>query len=490
MSTAAKAAVYHPADEAFPDTGLLIGDTRMAQVSGGTADHIYPGTGEVTRPVPLAGAAEMDIAVAVAQRALADWKVMPANRRRAAMLKLADLMDANATEIERVAVAENGVVLSKAALFRMGAADFLRYYGGWTDKIGGEVIPSWPAPAFDYAQHEPYGVVAIILPWNVPLASFGQIVAAALAAGNTVIVKPSELAPFTSLRIGELALAAGFPAGVVNVVPAGPEGSEALVRHPGVDKVHFTGSGGTARKIVAAAGLKPVGLELGGKSARIIFEDADLTGIVEAAVASLAGHAGQGCLLGTRLLVHANHYSEVVERARAIMEGLSIGDPYDSATQLGPVISKSARERILAAVDRAKREGNRLVYGGQDVPGPGYFVQPTLFADVDNSSRLAQEEIFGPVLGITRFDSEADAIRMANDSAFGLGAYLHTNDLRRAHRVAAALDVGNVWVNGYHSAASMPFGGTKESGFGRVGGQEGLREFLRVKNVWISMSGQ
>lgn len=483
------APMYHPAREAYPDTGLLIGDDRISGGGGGLWTHTYPGTGEVTRALSLAGPNEIDAAVVAARRALVDWKAVSANQRRAFMLKLADLIDANGVEIERLSVAENGMLLTKTALFRRGAADYLRYYAGWADKIGGDVVTTWPLPAFDYAQYEPYGVVAIILPWNVPVASFGQIVAGALAAGNTIILKPSELAPFTSLRFGELALEAGFPAGVLNVVPAGSEASEALVRHPGVDKIHFTGSGDTARKIVASAGLKPVGLELGGKSARIVFEDADVEAAVEAAVASFTGHAGQGCLLGTRMLVESSRYDEVVERVQGEMESLIVGDPYDPRVRLGPVINEASRERILDAVDRAERAGSKLVCGGRPVDGPGYYLEPTLFANVDNRSQLAQEEIFGPVLGITPFDDEAQAIGIANDSRFGLGAYLHTNDLRRAHRVAGALEVGNIWVNGYHSSASMPFGGTKDSGFGRVGGLAGLHEFLRVKNVWISMSG-
>jgi len=478
---------YHPADEAYPDTGLLIGDTRLATASGGMHRHLYPGTGLETRALPMAGAAEMDLAVTAARKALPGWKAMPVNQRRGLMLRLADLMDANAAQLERLAVAENATMLGKAMLFRMGATDSLRYYAGWADKIGGDVVPTWPVPAFDYAQYEPYGVLAIILPWNVPMGSFGQIVAGALAAGNTVIVKPSELAPFTSLRIGELALEAGFPAGVVNIVPAGPDGSEALVRHPGIDKIHFTGSGATARRIVASAGLRPVGLELGGKSARILFGDADPEKAVALAVASATSHAGQGCLLGTRLLVEANLYDEVVERARAEMDSRVVGDPYALESHVGPVISEGSRERILAAVARAEQSGSKLVSGGRAIDRPGYYLQPALFADVDNASGLAQEEIFGPVLGITRFVDEADAIRIANDSAFGLGAYLHTDDLRRAHRVASALEVGNIWVNGFHAPASMPFGGAKESGFGRVGGQAGLHEFLRVKNVWMSM---
>lgn len=482
------AACFHPADEAYPDTGLLIGDARLADASGGAHRHLFPGTGQVTRELPLAGAGEMDRVVATARQALPGWKAMPVNRRRALLLRLADLMDANAAQLERLAAAENATMLAKAALFRMGATDSLRYYAGWTDKIGGDVVPSWPVPAFDYAQYEPYGVIAIILPWNVPMGSFGQIVAGALAAGNTVIVKPSELAPFTSLRIGELALEAGFPAGVVNVVPAGPEGSEALVRHRGIDKVHFTGSGSTALKIVGAAGLTPVGLELGGKSARIVFNDADPAKAAALAVASATSHAGQGCLLGTRLLVEGGLYNEVVELAKAEMEKLVVGDPFAAESHVGPVISAASRDRILSAIASAVKAGNQLVSGGRAIDRPGYYLQPTLFAGVDNGSRLAQEEIFGPVLGITRFEGEGEAVRIANDSVFGLGAYIHTDDLRRAHRVAAALDVGNVWVNGFHAPASMPFGGAKDSGFGRVGGQAGLHEFLRVKNVWMALT--
>ena len=479
---------YHPAGEAYPGLGLVVGDRRISDSSGGTHAHIYPGSGKATRELPLAGTEEIDAAVSAARAALPDWRRMPAHARRAILNRLADLIDDAGGELERLAAAENGTLVSKAMLFRMGTSDAFRYYAGWVDKIGGDVIPTWPAPSLDYTQLEPYGVIAIILPWNVPLASFGQVVAGALAVGNTVVVKPSELAPFTCLKIGELCLAAGFPPGVVNIVPGTAQAGADLVQHHGVDKIHFTGSGTTARRIIASAGLTPVGLELGGKSARIVFADADRSEAVRYAVNSAISQAGQGCLIGSRLLVERSIYDDVVSLCRAEMENRTVGDPFESGTDMGPLINQVSRERILSMVAEASQTGEAtLVSGGHALEGEGYYMAPTLFSDVRNETRLAQEEVFGPVLGITPFEDEADAIRIANQSRYGLGAYLHTDNLRRAHRIASALDVGNVWVNGYQMSASVPFGGNKESGFGRIGGRAGLHEFLRVKNVWMAL---
>ena len=478
---------FHPSDVRYPDTGLLIGSSRVQACDGGMHTHIFPGSGLPTRDVVLAGPDEMDAAVQAARQAFPAWSRAPVNVRRDALLRLAKLMEDHAEELERLAVAENGITLAKARIFRYSATDSFRYYAGWADKICGDVLPSWPVPGFDYTKPEPYGVVAMIIPWNVPLGALGQILAGALAAGNAVIVKPSELAPFTCLRIGELCLEAGMPPGVVNIVPSGPAGAEALVRHTGIDKLHFTGSGATARKIVQAIDLTPLGLELGGKSARLLFADADMDAAIQATVASVLSNAGQGCLLGTRLLVEESIHDEVVEKCRSLMESYIVGDPFSPETQVGPVITEAARSRILETVDQARRRGDgRLVTGGTAIDRDGYYLEPTMFCDVDNSSPLAQEEIFGPVLAVSRFATETQAIEMANHSTFGLGAYLHTRDLNRAHRVAADLEAGNVWVNGFNVPSSVPFGGTKQSGYGRVGGKEGLHEFLRTKNVWIA----
>jgi acyl-CoA reductase-like NAD-dependent aldehyde dehydrogenase len=318
------------------------------------------------------------------------------------------------------------------------------------------------------------------------------VLAPALAAGNTIVCKPPELAPYTSLAMGDLFLEAGIPPGVVNIVAGGPAGGEALVRHPGVDKIHFTGSGATARKIINAASdnLTPLGLELGGKSGIVVFDDADVGGAVQHGLGSVVSLSGQGCVLGTRLIVQAGIYDDLVEQAAASIGFIQPGDPFDESTFMGPVINEAAADRILGVIDRARNE-SRLVTGGNRMGGDlanGYFIEPTIFADVDNSSDLGQNEVFGPVLAITRFESEEEGVAIANDSLYGLGAYVHTNDLRRAHRVAAQLEAGTVFVNGFIGLpANIPFGGNKQSGYGRIGGRAGLHEFLRPKNVWIQM---
>jgi acyl-CoA reductase-like NAD-dependent aldehyde dehydrogenase len=294
--------------------------------------------------------------------------------------------------------------------------------------------------------------------------------------------------------VGQLLLEAGFPPGVVNIVPGGPEAGDALVRNPGVDKIHFMGSTAVAREVLAAAlqNLTPVTLELGGKSANIIFADADLPSAAELAISAVVYMSGQACLIGTRVLVQAPVYDEVVELCKAMVEQIPVGDPCSPTTRMGPVISQGACDRVLGVVERARqnREG-RLVTGGHRLGGDladGYFIAPTIFADVDNSSDLAQHEIFGPVLSMQPFETEEEAVAIANDHPYGLAAYIQTNDLRRAHRMAAALEVGNVWINGFPGLpGSIPFGGTKQSGYGRLGGLAGIREFSRPKNIWAAL---
>jgi aldehyde dehydrogenase (NAD+) len=481
----------HPSTDRFPATSLLIGSLRIAQTSGGGHQHIYPATGRLTAMVPLAGADEVDAAIRTARRAFKAWRLLTGDKRRDLILKFADLLQARTDEVCHIATAENGIPLSKAHFHHWAAVDAFRYHAGWADKIAGELVPTWPNRGLDYALPEPYGVIAVIIPWNSPLALFAATVAPALAAGNTVVVKPSELAPFTSLKLAELALEAGLPAGVLNVIPGGPDGGRALVSHPGVDKIHFTGSGPTAKAILGAAreNLTPVGLELGGKSARLVFADSDLDAAVRDAITGATSISGQGCLLGTRVLVEASVHDEFVERCRVALEAVPLGDPYAKTTQMGPVISGTACARILGVIEKARRDGARLVTGGRRLTGEyadGYFLQPTLFAEVDNSSSLGQDEVFGPVLSVMRFTTDDEAVRIANDSPFGLAAYVHTHDLRRAHRLASELDVGNVWINGFGFPASMPFGGVKQSGVGRTGGTQAIHEFTRVKNVWIA----
>jgi acyl-CoA reductase-like NAD-dependent aldehyde dehydrogenase len=381
-----------------------------------------------------------------------------------------------------------------ASRFPEAAVDYLAYNAGWIDKIGGEVVTTWPTRAIDFTLDEPYGVVAVIIPWNAPLPSLGQVLGPALAAGNTVVVKPPELAPFTALRVGELVLESGFPPGVVNVVPAGPVGGNALVRHPGIDKIHFTGSAETAKKILAGAleNLTPVGLELGGKSALLVFSDADLLAAGRQAVGAAIVLSGQGCTNSTRLLVERPVYDRLIRIVKGLMKHTVVGDPCDDRTFMGPVVSAAACDRILGVITQARESGSgRLAVGGERLGGElaaGYFISPTLFLDVDNNSDLAQNEIFGPVVAAMSFDTEEQAIQLANDTRYGLAAYVYTNDLSRAYRVSQELITGNVWINGFDGIPpSAPFGGTKQSGYGRIGGIAGIREFTRPKNLWMSI---
>jgi acyl-CoA reductase-like NAD-dependent aldehyde dehydrogenase len=480
--------------ELLPDPRGIIAGERVEHGGSGTHTHVYAATGRPTTEVPLAGAVEMDGAVGAAAAAGGRWRRLPASGRRDALLALGRLIARDAERLVPLQTLESGIPRQFAAPVPGAAADFFAYYAGWADKVGGEVIETWPVRALDYAREEPYGVVAVIVPWNAPLASLSQIVAAALAAGNTVVLKPPELAPFTALRVGELALEAGLPAGALNVVPAGPEGGAALVAHPGVDKVHFTGSGATAREVLAGAqgNLTPVALELGGKSAQLVFADANLRAAARQVLSGLVIYSGQGCANGTRVLVQDTVYEELVELALSRLRSVRVGDPLAAGTMVGPVISEQACARILALIERARADGHgRLLAGGERLEGElgeGFFIAPTVFGEVDHDTELAQREIFGPVLSFLPFATEEEAIRLANATDYGLAAYIHTRDVSRAHRVAHELQAGNVWVNGFFGVPpSMPFGGVKESGQGRVGGLAGLREFLRTKNVWVEL---
>src|SRR5947209_3322525 len=472
--------------EVLPSAGLLIGEQRIDDSSGGVFEHIYAATGKPTATIPLAGPREIDAAVAAARQALPIWRAITPDQRRELLLKLANLLRENADELTRISQVDNAMPLFAAAPGPLLAADAFSYNAGWADKIGGSVVPTWPAPALDYVLTEPYGVIGVIIPWNGPVYAIGMTIAPALAAGNCVVLKPPELSPFSAIRVGELFLEAGFPPGVVNVVTAGPEGGDALVRHPGIDKIHFTGSGATAQKVLDAAKqtLKPVGLELGGKSANLIFADADLNNSALQAILGMQG-SGQGCINGTRVLVERPVYDDVLALMQGLLAGLEVGDPSTPSTFFGPVINAGAADRIMGVIDEAKQDA-RLVAGGNRLGGDladGYFIAPTVFADVDNASELAQQEIFGPVVAVIPFDTEEEAVRIANDSPFGLAGYVQTADLKRAHRLAQALEVGNIWINGFLGIpTSAPFGGVKQSGWGRLGGLEGIREFTRPKN--------
>jgi acyl-CoA reductase-like NAD-dependent aldehyde dehydrogenase len=480
--------------DVFPQPGLLIGDRLVTATTGGEYEHEYPATGKPTFRVPLAGAADIDAAVQAARAAWPEWRSWTVDRRRDVMLRFAALVREHAADISQLSVFENGTTIRQAETFVPTTADAFIYNAGWADKIGGDVIATWPVAALDYTVVEPYGVVGIIIPWNGPVPTIGMTIAPALAAGNTVVLKPSRPAPFSPLLAGQLFLEAGFPPGVVNIVPGGPEAGDALVRHPGVDKIHFMGSSMVAREVLAAAltNLTPVSLELGGKSANIIFADAELDAAAELAVSAVSLMSGQACLIGTRVLVEESIYEEFVERSKAKVEQITVGDPASPSTRMGPLISQGACERVLGFVERARanKEG-RLVTGGYRLGGDladGYFLAPTIFADVDNDTELAQREIFGPLICIQSFSTEAEALSIANDHRYGLAAYVQTNDLKRAHRMAAALEAGSIWINGFPGVPrAIPFGGIKHSGYGRLGGLAGIQEFSRPKNVWTAL---
>lgn len=474
---------------------MLIGGEWIDSASGGEFVHVNPATGREHPPIPMGGATEVDQAVAAARAAFPAWRSMPRNQRRDILLRLAQLIKENADELGVLTTLDNGSVHRTSGSGTDAAYDNFTYYAGWVDKLGGDYIPTWPAPGLDYTVSEPYGVVAVIIPWNAMMHNVGQVIAPALAAGNCVLFKPPELAPFAVLRFAELAVEAGIPAGVLNVVPGGPESGAAMVAHPGIDKVHFIGSGNTAKQIMKSAAdtLKPLTFELGGKSANILFEDADLQSAVGFSTFFAMANAGQGCLLPTRLLVQDSIYDQVLAMMEGMAPFLKVGDPFAEDTMVGPVITETACERILSTIERAKADGDgRILTGGGRAGGDlanGFFVEPTIFVDVDNSSSLAQNEVFGPVLAVIRFSDEEEAVRIANDTQYGLMAYAFTNDLKRAHRVADQLEAGQIFLNGFAGLPiGAPFGGVKQSGFGRMGGRPGLEEFLRPKNVYVPLA--
>jgi acyl-CoA reductase-like NAD-dependent aldehyde dehydrogenase len=475
-------------------TGLLIGGDRITDSSGGIHPHIYPVTGQPNATVPLAGAAEIDSAVVSAWDAHREWMSLTVDRRRDLLIDLADAVHENLNELARLNVHDYAVPISFAGNAIL-LERFLRHFAGYVDKPHGSSTPVTGSFDINLIEREPYGVVGVITPWNGSLVVTGSCVAPALAAGNAVVLKPSEVAPFATLRFGELCVEAGLPAGLVNVIPAAPEGGEALVRHPGIRKIHFTGGEATARKVLqsAAINLTPVVAELGGKSANIVFDDADLD-----AAAMLSAHqgplmqSGQSCACAGRVLVHEAVYDAFLEKFVTVIEASTIGDPLDPQVVFGPVISQSAADRILGVIEEAVTVGvGELIAGGKRLGGDlahGYYIEPTVFGAVDNTSALAQTETFGPVVSVMKFSDETEAVRIANDTRYGLNAFVQTTDLQRAHRVARRLEAGSVWINTFSDISPQgPYGGYKQSGFGRTGGLEGLHEFLQVKNIRIGM---
>ncbi len=477
-----------------PEVTLRIGGEKRRTASGGTFDHINPCTGAPDAAIPLAGPAEIDDAVKAAHDAFHSWRqTNPAERRRL-LFRLAELIEQHTDDFVRLGTFDNGTPVGLVAGLVAMSAEWTRYYAGWADKITSEVSGTYGTTGeFSYTLSQPYGVIGVIITWNGPLISLAMKVPAALAAGNTVVVKPSELTPFSATLFADLAAEAGIPDGVINVVPGTGDAGAALVAHPLVKKVTFTGGPDTARKILqsCAEHIKPSVMELGGKSGNIIFEDANLdTACSVGTLMSVGMISGQGCAFPTRMIVARPLYDEVLTRVSALAPMVKVGDPLEPDTVAGPVVNEAALQRILGMIERAKQDGARLLTGGERLGGDladGYFVAPTVFADVDPYSELAQKEVFGPVLSIIPFDTEEQAVEIANSTPYGLSGYVFTNDLKRAHRVAEQLETGEVLINGAAPlTVHRPFGGFGISGIGKEGGREGLAEFLRTKSVSIA----
>ena len=478
--------------ELFRFASPLVGGEFLSATSVGRQEQIDPSTGKPQASFSAGGAAEIDAAVDAAKGGLEKWREMGGTGRRDVLFRWADLIERDGELFTILSAREHGAPVMTPLLGM--ALGWMRYFAGWADKIEGTTNDVAAGPAHAYTVREPYGIIGAIIPWNGPLVATSMKVVPALAAGNAVVLKPPGLTPFVALRMGALALEAGMPAGVLNVVPGDVEAGETLVRHSDVAKISFTGGGAVARKVatMAAENLKPLAMELGGKSANLIFADADLDAAAAMAIYMSMGISGQGCSLPTRVYVQQEIRDEFMDRVKALAATFKVGSPLEADTTMGPVISQAAAERIVGVIELAKREGATLATGGSRLGGElaeGYFIEPTVFCNVDHSSNLAREEVFGPVLAVLTFSDEENAIAKANDSRFGLAAYLHTNDLRRAHRVASRLNAGVVGVNsGFPMSPDLPFGGYGESGYGREGGKPGLEEFLQHKSVYIPLT--
>jgi aldehyde dehydrogenase (NAD+) len=457
-----------------------------------------PFTGKPWALVPRCGTDEVDYAVAAASKAFksGDWHSMTASARGRLLVRLADLIAANAERLAALETRDNGKLITEMTAQLRYIPEWFRYFGGLADKIEGAVLPIDKTGMFAFTRREPLGVIAAIAPWNSPLMLLTWKLAPLLAAGNTVVIKPSEHSSASTLAFVELFAEAGFPAGVVNTVTGFPmEVGAPLVNHPDVAKIAFTGgeAGGVAVYRAAADGLKSVTLELGGKSANIIFADANLDNAVNGAISGIFAASGQTCIAGSRLLVQRAVHDQVVEKLVKLASTARIGNPADRQTQVGPITTLAQRDKVLGYMDIARSQGADCVLGGgqPDNTGlsDGWFVEPTIFISVDNTMRIAREEVFGPILSVISFDTDEEAYAIANDSPYGLAAGLWTSDISRALNGAANLEAGTVWVNAYRAVSYMaPFGGYKRSGIGRESGQEAIDAYLQTKTVWIDTS--
>jgi aldehyde dehydrogenase (NAD+) len=476
------------------ETRLLINNEWVPSESGKTFSTFNPATGEELAQISEADAADVDKAVKVARDAFerGPWRKTNASERGRLLNRLADLVEQNADELATLETLDNGMPLTVA---RHAAVPLIvghfRYFAGWADKNHGKTIPI-NGEYFCYTRHEPVGVVGQITPWNFPLLMYGMKLGPALSMGNTVVLKPAEQTPLTALRLGELIIEAGFPPGVVNILPGyGPTAGAAIANHMDIDKVAFTGSGEVGHLIMEAAGrsnLKRVSLELGGKSPNIVFADADMDQAIEGSHFALFFNQGQACCAGSRLFVEDKVYDEFVDKSVARASRRTVGDPFDAGTEQGPQIDGIQFDKVMSYIDSGKCEGAELLTGGKRVGDRGYFIEPTVFANVKDEMKIAREEIFGPVMSIIKFHDIDEVVERANNTTYGLAAGVWTRDIGKAHAIANSVRAGTVWVNCFDVFdAAAPFGGYKQSGIGREMGEYALQQYTEVKTVTVKL---